>query len=113
MLGKINALIKQNGFGKDTLLRLTLEGSLAGHLDISSIGIESITSGLYYCELRDHTSPDYDLEALRGDPTIKGELVRTLTPLLESEDENHRILAARALKYALSALAGNDISDFN
>ncbi|MBQ4121970.1 MAG: DNA repair exonuclease [Clostridia bacterium] len=113
VLGKINALIKQKGFGKDTLLRLTLEGSLAGHLDISSVGIESITLGLYYCELRDHTSPDYDLDALRNDPTIKGELVRTLTPLLESEDENHRILAARALKYALSALAGNDISDFN
>ncbi len=113
VLGKINALIRQKGFGKDTLLRLTLEGSLAGHLDISSIGIESITSGLYYCELRDHTSPDYDLDALQNDPTIKGELVRTLMPLLESEDENRRILAARALKYALSALSGNDISDFN
>lgn len=113
VLGKINALIKQKGFGKDTLLRLTLEGSLAGHLDISSIGIESITSGLYYCELRDHTSPDYDLDALQNDPTIKGELVRTLMPLLESDDENRRILAARALKYALSALSGNDIADFN
>ncbi|MBO7740062.1 MAG: exonuclease SbcCD subunit D [Clostridia bacterium] len=113
VLGKINALVRQKGFGKDTLLRLTLEGSLAGHLDISSIGIESITSGLYYCELRDHTSPDYDLDALQNDPTIKGELVRTLMPLLESEDENRRILAARALKYALSALSGNDISDFN
>ena len=113
VLGKINALVRQKGFGKDTLLRLTLEGSLAGHLDISSIGIESITSGLYYCELRDHTSPDYDLDALQNDPTIKGELVRTLMPLLESEDGNRRILAARALKYALSALSGNDISDFN
>lgn len=113
VLGKINALVRQKGFGKDTLLRLTLEGSLAGHLDISSIGIESITSGLYYCELRDHTSPDYDLETLQNDPTVKGELVRTLMPLLESEDENRRILAARALKYALSALSGNDISDFN
>ena len=113
VLGKINALCKQKGFGKDTLLRLTLEGSLAGEFDLSSIGIETITSGLYYCELRDHTTPDYDLVALQNDPTIKGELVRTLTPLLESEDENHRILAARALKYALSALAGNDISDFN
>ena len=113
VLDKVNALFKQKGFGKDTLLRLTLEGSLAAHLDISSLGLESITSGLYYCELRDHTSPDYNLEALRADPTIKGELVRTLTPLLESDDEAHRILAARALKYALSALAGNDISDFN
>ena len=113
VLSKVNALFKQKGFGKDTLLRLTLEGSLAAHLDISSLGLGSLTSGLYYCEIRDHTSPNYDLDALRSDPTIKGELVRTLTPLLESEDENHRILAARALKYALSALAGNDVSDFN
>lgn len=113
VLSKVNALFKQKGFGKDTLLRLTLEGSLAAHLDISSLGLGSLTSGLYYCEIRDHTSPNYDLNALRSDPTIKGELVRTLTPLLESEDENHRILAARALKYALSALAGNDVSDFN
>lgn len=113
VLGKINTLFKQKGYGKDTLLRLTLEGSLAGHLDISSLGIETITSGLYYCELRDHTSPNYDLEALKNDPTIKGELVRTLAHLLESENESERILASRALKYALSALAGNDISDFN
>ena len=113
VLNKISTLFKQKGFGKDTLLRLTLEGSLEGQLDVSSIGIETITSGLYYCELRDHTTPDYDLEALQNDPTIKGELVRTLMPLLNGEDEEHRTLAARALKYALSALAGNDISDFN
>ena len=113
VLTKIGALLKQKGYGQDTLLRLILEGSLAAEVELPSRKLEALTSHLYYCEIRDHTTPDYDIEALEKDPTIKGELVRALADMLKSDKEEERILASRALKYGLSALSGNDIADFN
>lgn len=113
ILEKVANLLRVKSYGQDTLLRLIFEGSLAADLDIPLKKIEGMTSQLYYCQLRDHTTPDYDLEALKKDPTIKGELVRALAHMLESPKEEERMIAARALKYGLSALAGNDVSDFN
>ena len=108
----IAELIKTKGYGSDTLLRLELTGSLSPDVDLSAKKIQPLMASLFYCEIIDHTSPDFDIEALKEDPTIKGELVRTLIPALESEDEEMRRCARRALKYGLSALTGNDVSDF-
>ena len=108
----IAELIKTKGYGSDTLLRLELTGSLSPDVDLSAKKIQPLMASLFYCEIIDHTSPDFDIEDLKEDPTIKGELVRTLIPALESEDEEMRRCARRALKYGLSALTGNDVSDF-
>ena len=108
----ITDLIKEKGYGSDTLLRLELTGSLSPDVDLSAKKLAGLLSPLFYAEIIDHTSPDFDVDALMNDPTIKGELVRTLSPALHSDDEEMRRTARRALKYGLSALMGNDVSDF-
>ncbi len=108
----ITELIKEKGYGNETLLRLTLTGSVSPELNLTAKSLTALTASLFYCEIVDRTAPDFDIEALKNDPTIRGELVRTLLPMLQSEDEDNAIIARRALKYGLSALSGNDISDF-
>ncbi len=112
ILDALSSLLRKKGYGSDTLLRLELEGALAPDTELPVGKIEALTDSLFYCEIKDHTTPGYDLQRLRKDPTMKGELVRTLAPLLESEKEEDRLLALRALKYGLSALSGNDVADF-
>ena len=41
--------------------------------------------------------------------TVKGEVYRTLRPMLESKDEEERLIAARAFREALAALESRDI----
>ena len=96
ILEKITLLLKNRGYGKDTLLRLTLEGSLAAEIDIPYTKLEALTAQLYHCELRDHTFPAFDLEALQKDPTVKGEMARALATMLESEKEEEKKIASRA-----------------
>ncbi len=110
ILDKVNALFKQKGYGQNTLLRLTFEGRLSAEVDLPLEGLKALTSHLYYCEITDRTVPEYDLEALLKDPTVKGELARALSAMLSSEKEEEQRIAARALKYGLSALSGKNVS---
>lgn len=112
ILSAITELLKAKGYAGDTLLRLELVGSLSEGIELSKKKLKEITASLFYCEIIDHTTPEFNVEALKNDPTIKGELVRTLLPSLESEDEELRRTARLALKYGLLALTGNDVSDF-
>ena len=50
------------------------------------------------------TIPLYGTESLKRDMSVKGELFRTLLPLLESENEEQRLVAARAFREGLAAL---------
>ncbi len=112
ILEKAAELLHKKGYGSDTLLRLICEGTLPSDLDLPVKKLSELAGGLYYCEIEDRTTPGFDLDALRKDPTVKGELTRILSPLLSSEKDEERLVALRALKYGLSALAGNDVSDF-
>lgn len=112
ILEKAAELLRKKGYGADTLLRLICEGTLPSDLDLPVKKLNELAGGLYYCEVEDRTTPGFDLEALKKDPTVKGELTRILAPLLSSEKDEERLVALRALKYGLSALAGNDVSDF-
>ena len=67
---------------------------------------------LFHLEIEDATSPTWDSDALLSDPGIRGELYRTLLPDLESADREKRDSASLALRYALAALSGEDISEF-
>ncbi|MBQ7365219.1 MAG: hypothetical protein IJW46_06445, partial [Clostridia bacterium] len=108
----MSALFKEKNYGADTLLRLEITGSVPPEIDTAPKKLAALAVGLFYCEIIDHTSPEFNIDALKDDPTIKGELVRTLLPCLESTDEEERRRAYCALKYALLALSGNDIADF-
>jgi DNA repair exonuclease SbcCD nuclease subunit len=105
----IAALVKQNGFGEDTLLRVKLCGVVAPDADFEEKSITADDAGVFYIEVENCTLPLLDFGELENDISIKGAVFRELLPRLESDDENERKTASMALKYALAALAGNEI----
>lgn len=109
---QIAACIVRNGYGDDTLLRITLEGNVTPDLKISKKIIERNIRNLYTFDLIDHTLPLYDCEALKYDPTIKGAFFEALLPTLENGTAEEREIASLALRYGLSAIDGSDIIDF-
>lgn len=104
-------LIKEKEYASDTLLRLEVTGKIPPELDSSPKTLASLVSGVFYCEVIDNTTPLFDLDSLKKDPTVKGEIVRSLLPLLESAEEEEAHRARTALRYALLALSGKDITD--
>ena len=103
--------IASKGYGSDILLRLTLVGSVGSSLVINTARLSEMGSNLFHLEVEDSTSPTWDADALLSDLGIRGELYRTLLPDLESADRKKRDEASLALRYALAALSGEDISD--
>jgi len=107
----IDACIRECSDGGENLVRITLTGSVSPELVLSTDALCENTRGLFHLEIEDATSPTWNAEGLSTDPGIRGELYRTLLPRLESENEEDRKCAATALRYALAALAGEDISE--
>ena len=103
---RIRDLVLLRGYGEDTALRVVLCGSVPSDYTPTLRGIEScaVMPPLALLQIRDNTSASYDLDHLRGDMTVRGEVYRTLLPLLESDDEQERKKASLALKFALAAL---------
>lgn len=108
---KLIELVSAGNFGKDALLRVTLCGSVSPSLSINTAELAKCADVIYYTEVIDKTSPDWDSEFLSADRGIRGELYRELLPLLESADPEERKKGNRALRYALAALNGEDIAE--
>ncbi|MBE6616544.1 MAG: DNA repair exonuclease [Ruminococcaceae bacterium] len=100
--------ISEKKYGEDTLLSLKLTGYIPQSLVIDTEAIENSCTSLFMLRLEDATRPDIDLAALESDITIKGEVYRNLKPSLTSSDEQTREIGLRALRYAMSALAGDN-----
>ena len=107
----IRAAVEEGGFGADTLLRITLTGRIAPTVIISEELLASRVPGVFYAEVKDRTLPLYDVEYLSADPSVKGVFFRMLRPDLESEDEEQRALATKALRYGLAAITGEDLAE--
>ena len=105
----IKKAVTENGWGRDTLLRVHLCGVVSPSADFGAESITAQETGVFYIEVEDFTRPLLDYEELKNDITIKGAIFRELLPRLESRDEQERKLASLALKYALAALAGDEI----
>lgn len=103
---KIQSLVMLRGYGEDTALRVVLCGSVPSDYTPTLREIEGcgVISHLALLQIRDSTSASYDLDHLRGDMTVRGEVYRALLPLLESDNEQERKKASLALKFALAAL---------
>ena len=107
----VKEAIEANGFGSDTLLRVTLVGRIAPTIVLSESALAARLDTVFFAEVRDNTLPLHDVEYIKEDPTVKGEFCRRMLPLLEDEDEEKRALATMALRYGLAAITGEDLSD--
>ena len=103
IINRISRMISDKKYGIDTALRCTLTGYIDPRFVVPT-SLENDVFGLYHFELCDKTLPLYGTEGMKRDMSVKGELFRTLLPLLESEDEEQRLVAARAFREGLAAL---------
>ena len=108
----VERFISQQGFGEKHLLRTVLTGGVSPSLVINTKVISENRYGVYFLDVEDCTTPTFNNEELLSDNGIRGEVYRTLLPSLESADKEERESAALSLRYALAALAGQDITDF-
>lgn len=107
---KIDACIKEKKYGEETLLRVTLYGSVSPSLENLS-RLEGAVRGIFMLEIIDETSPTFDGGLLEKDMTMRGELYRELLPVFEGGSAEDRAKAAAALKIGLAALSGKNITD--
>ena len=108
IINRISRLVSEKKYGVETALRVVLVGYVDPRFIIPR-GFGGDTFGLYSFDMRDKTLPLYGTEYLKRDMSVKGELFRNLLPILESEDEDERLLGARAFREGLAALENREI----
>lgn len=111
IIAEIDAHVKKMGYGKDTALRVELVGAVNSDytMSISRITSASELSHLAMLQIKNKTSATLGIEYLESDMTIRGEVYRSLLPLLNSADPRERECASLALKFALNALDKREI----
>ena len=107
---KIDALIKEKKYDEETMLRVTLFGSVSPGIE-NIARLESSVRGIFMLDIEDRTSPTFDGGVLEKDMTMRGELYRELLPLLTDGTPEERATASAALKMGLAALEGRNITD--
>ncbi len=112
LVGRLKVAVASENFGADVLLRLKLVGRISPEVNLHLAEVTAQTLGLFYLELEDATMPTLNGEELKNDISIRGALYRELLPMLESENEDERAIAADALRLGLRALDGEDVIDF-
>ena len=108
IINRISRLISEKKYGIETALRIELVGYIDPRFIVPR-NLDSEAFGLYSFDMIDKTLPLYGTEKLKRDMSVKGELFRNLLPMLESDDEDDRIVAARAFRVGLAALENKEI----
>lgn len=108
IINRISRLISDKKYGVETALRVELTGYIQPRF-IIPVNFDTEAFGLYSFEIIDKTLPLYKTEGFKRDMSVKGELFRNLLPMLESEDEEERLVAARAFRVGLAALENKDV----
>ncbi len=108
IINRISRLISEKKYGIETALRVELVGYIDPRFIVSR-NFECEAFGLYYFTLVDKTLPLWGTEGFKRDMSVKGELFRNLLPLLEGDNEENRLVAARAFRVGLAALEGREI----
>ena len=108
VVARVSGLINEKKYGPETALYIEFVGNIDPRFIIPK-NIGSDVFELYYFEMKDKTLPLYNTESFKRDMSIKGELYRQLVPMLTGEDEEERLLAARAFREGLAALEGREI----
>lgn len=108
IINRISRLISDKKYGIETGLRVELVGNIVPEFLIPK-NLESEAFGLYFFTLIDKTMPLYGTEHFAREMTASGQVYRRLLPLMQSENEEERMTAARAFRVALAALEGREI----
>lgn len=105
---RISQLISSKKYGIETALRVELVGYIDPRFLVPR-KLECDAFGLYFFDMIDKTLPLYGTEHFKRDMSVAGEIFRRLLPMLESENEEDRLTAARAFRAGLAALEGRDV----
>lgn len=108
IISRVSSLVSEKKYGEETALYIEFVGEIDPRFIIpTNLGSDSF--GLYSFNMKDRTLPLYNTKSFRRDMSVKGELFRQLLPMLESENEEERLLGARAFREGLAALEGREI----
>lgn len=108
IINLVSRLVSDKKYGSETALRVELVGSIDPRFIVpKNLGNDAF--GLYSFEIIDKTMPLYGTESLKRDMSVKGEIYRQLLPMLHSEDEEERLVAAIAFREGLAALENREI----
>jgi len=107
IINRISRMISDKKYDNETALRVELVGNIEPRFSVPR-NIENDAFGLYYFKLIDKTIPLWGTEYLKRDMSVKGEIFRQFYPMLTSENEEERLVAARAFRVALAALENRD-----
>ena len=108
IVNRISQLISNKKYDNETALKVELTGFVEPHFLVPK-NIENDAFGLYYFKLIDKTLPLFNTESYKRDMSVKGEIFRQFYPLLTGEDEDARLVSARAFRVALAALENREI----
>ncbi len=93
----IIALIKSNISGKENLYKFVLTGMLSQNITIDTDVLSSMIDGeAFYAEVKDKTTPSFDLDEISKDYSLKGIVAKNLIKEFENAktDEEREILNA-------------------
>ena len=107
---RLEARIRERGYGAKTVLRLILFGSVP--LKANFEGLDAESYGLYSVWAEDRTVPTDDGELLLREMTARGELYRYFYPKMTEGGEEERAHAARAFRIGYAALIGEDFAKY-
>ncbi len=107
---KVKDLIREQGYGEETALRVILTGDVPPSYRPSCELIRRTSRGeLSLLEIKDRTVPCFDISYLESDMTLRGAFYRMLAPRLHEGSERERHIAAEALRAGLAAIDNRDI----
>ena len=108
VISRISKMISEKKYDNETALRIRLVGSVDPRFCVP-VNMESDAFGLYFFHMEDNTIPLYGTEKMRRDMSMKGKMFRSFYPLLTSDNEEKRLLAAKAFRIALAAVEGREL----
>ncbi len=107
IINRISRMISDRKYDSETALRVELTGYLDPRFYVPK-NLEHEAFGLYFFKVTDRTIPLFNTEHFKRDMSAAGEVYRHFYPILMGEDEEKRLVAARAFRMALAALENRD-----
>ena len=109
VVSRISRLISDKKYDNETALRVELVGKIDPRFAVPS-NIERDAFGLYYFNMVDKTLPLYGVEKFTRDMSVKGQIFRSFYPILVGDNEEEKLVAAKAFRIALAALENREIN---